>query len=70
MRIISRRTDEALVIGDDVKITILEVHQNHVRLGCYSPRHEPQYWEQDLYCDQPANLFPHRNVTVGVQQSG
>jgi len=66
MQIISRRMNEGLVINDDIEITVLGVYQDHVRLGCYSPRHKPNYWEQDLYCPQKTSWMPNRVVTLGA----
>lgn len=38
MLILSRRPQEIVMIGDDIKITVLEVRGNQVRLGCEAPR--------------------------------
>lgn len=38
MLILTRRVDEALLIGDDVTITVLEIRGNQVRLGINAPR--------------------------------
>ena len=37
MLILSRRTDESIVIGDDVTITILSVKGKQVRIGITAP---------------------------------
>lgn len=37
MLILSRRIDEALVIGDEITITIMEVKGNSVRIGIDAP---------------------------------
>lgn len=37
MLILSRRVNEALMIGDDVKLTILSIKGNQVRIGCDAP---------------------------------
>ena len=38
MLILTRRVDEALLIGDDVTITVLEIRGNQVRIGIDAPR--------------------------------
>lgn len=37
MLILSRRTDESILIGDEVKITILSVKGKQVRIGITAP---------------------------------
>lgn len=38
MLVLSRRLGETLIIGDDVKITVLGISGNQVRLGIAAPR--------------------------------
>ena len=33
MLVLSRRTDESMFIGDDIKITVLDIRGGQVRLG-------------------------------------
>ena len=37
MLVLSRRADEAIVIGDDIVVTILDVSANQVRIGIDAP---------------------------------
>ena len=38
MLVLSRRTGESVVIGDDVTVTILEVRSDVIRIGIDAPR--------------------------------
>ena len=38
MLVLSRRRDESIVIGDDIRITIVEIRDDKVRLGIETPR--------------------------------
>lgn len=52
MKVVSRRENESLVIGEDIFVTVLEVHEDHVRLAISSPRSNPSYWEETLFWEQ------------------
>lgn len=39
MLILTRRISESIIIGDDVKITVLGVKGNQVRVGIDAPKH-------------------------------
>lgn len=38
MLVLSRQTDESIIIGDDIEITIVDVRGDKVRLGITAPR--------------------------------
>ena len=46
MLVLSRRLGEKLIIGDDVKITVLGISGNQVRLGIDAPREIPVHREE------------------------
>ena len=52
MQICTRQVNEGLVIGDDIHVTVLDIHNDHVRLGISSPHEFPSYWEQTLYIEE------------------
>ena len=37
MLVLSRRADESLFIGDDIKITVLDIRGGQVRIGITAP---------------------------------
>jgi carbon storage regulator len=37
MLILSRKPGEQIVIGDDIRVTVLSIRGNHVRLGLTAP---------------------------------
>lgn len=48
MLVLSRRPGEALRIGEDVEVTVVEVKGEMVRLGIQAPR-DIQVWRRELW---------------------
>jgi carbon storage regulator len=46
--VLTRRTNQSIVIGADVTITIVEIRGEQVRLGISAPRHVSVYREEVL----------------------
>ncbi len=48
MLVLSRHIDESIVIGDDIKITIIDIGGDKVRLGIVAPQNV-QVHRQEVY---------------------
>lgn len=46
MLVLTRKIDESIMIGDDVKITVVGVRGDQVKLGIEAPRHIPVHREE------------------------
>ena len=48
MLVLSRRKDEIIVIGDNVRVTVVDIRGDTVRLGITAPKSIPVY-RQEIY---------------------
>ncbi len=46
MLVLSRKKDESIMIGDEIKITVVDVRGDKVRLGITAPRETPVHREE------------------------
>jgi carbon storage regulator len=43
MLVLTRKTNQSIMIGDDVEVTVLAVSRDKIRLGITAPREVPVY---------------------------
>ncbi|MFO7849065.1 MAG: carbon storage regulator CsrA [Spirochaetia bacterium] len=48
MLILSRKTDESIVIGDDIVVSIVDIKGDQVKLGIMAPR-DVKVYRQEVY---------------------
>lgn len=46
MLVLTRKRDESIIIGDDIKITVVDVRGDQVKLGIEAPRSIPVHREE------------------------
>ncbi len=46
MLVLTRRVDESIMIGDEIRIIVVEVRGEQVKLGIDAPRHIPVHREE------------------------
>lgn len=72
MLILTRRTDESLMIGDDVTVTVLGVKGNQVRIGVTAPRdkavHREEIYLQVLGKQTAPKRSKHRMTDAGIHR--
>ena len=55
MLALSRKKNEALVINNDIEITILDIRGDQVKIGISAPKEEPVYRKEVYLQIQEAN---------------
>lgn len=61
MLILTRKLGESITIGDDVKITFLEIRGKQIRVGVVAPKHVAVHREE-VY-----NVIREQNVEAALQ---
>ena len=62
MLVLSRRTNQSIVIGPDITVTVLEVRGDQVRLGIQAPR-DVSVHREEIY----AEIRRENQRAAGVQ---
>jgi carbon storage regulator CsrA len=64
MLVLSRKVDEQIIIGEHIRVTVVSIRGNHVRLGFEAP-HDVSIFRQELRCGREDSGFH-----VGFAASG
>lgn len=64
MLALSRKKDEAIVINDDIEITIIEIKGDQVKLGISAPKSIPIYRKEVYLQIQNANKESAKSVDI------
>lgn len=64
MLALSRKKDEAVIINDDIEITIIEIKGDQVKIGISAPKSVPIYREEVYMQIQNANKEAAQSVDI------
>lgn len=64
MLALSRKKDEAIIINDDIEITVIEIKGEQVKLGITAPKSVPVYRKEVYIQIQQANKEAANSVDV------
>lgn len=64
MLALSRKKDEAIVINDDIEVTVIEIKGDQVKLGISAPRSIPIYRKEVYLQIQNANKEAAKSVDI------
>ena len=62
MLVLTRKRDESIMIGDDIEVKVLEVRENHVKIGITAPR-EIAVHRREIYI-----AIQQENILAAQQQ--
>ncbi len=52
MQVFFRRAGEGVLIGDDIKVSVVSIEAPYVTLGISSPNTQPDYRELTIRCEE------------------
>ena len=64
MLALSRKKDEAVIINDDIEITIIEIKGDQVKIGISAPKSVPIYRKEVYMQIQNANTEAAQSVDI------
>lgn len=64
MLALSRKRDEAIVINDDIEVTVIEIKGDQVKLGISAPKSVPIYRKEVYVQIQAANKEAVESVDI------
>ena len=62
MLVLSRQRDESFYIGDDVKVIVVDIRYDKVRLGIEAPKEIPVHREEVYDAIKRGQLFPRPRI--------
>jgi carbon storage regulator len=69
MLVLTRKTRESLIIGDDIEITVLGVVGDKVRIGIAAPREVPVH-RKEIYLEIAEERAAHAAVDEALKRLG
>jgi carbon storage regulator len=64
MLVLSRKPNESIIVGDDIRIVVLEVRGQRIKLGIEAPSHV-SIFRDDVKLDDERH-YSHATDTVGA----
>jgi carbon storage regulator CsrA len=68
MLILSRKIGETIIIGDDIKVRIMQVQGSQVRIGIDAPMSVSVHREEIYACIQAEKKKPKPNATIPSEE--
>ncbi|MBF0549621.1 MAG: carbon storage regulator CsrA [Deltaproteobacteria bacterium] len=68
MLILTRKSGETITIGDNIRVTVVEVKGNHVKLGIEAPRNVIVHRQEIYERIQEENIEAARQTPVDLAQ--
>lgn len=68
MLVLSRKSNEEIVIGSSVRVKILEINGNRVRIGISAPNHVP-VMREEVFARMEANSHDEMEMELDLAET-
>ncbi|MFW6355930.1 MAG: carbon storage regulator CsrA [Spirochaetota bacterium] len=65
MLILARRVNETIVIGEDIRVSVIDIKGDQIKLGIEAPRHVKVYRQEVYEAIQAENREAARSAAAG-----
>jgi carbon storage regulator len=69
MLVLTRKTNQSIMIGDDVEVTVLAVARDKIRLGITAPREVPVFRKEVYLSIKEEQVSADEGATVQVDDA-
>ena len=69
MLVLTRKTNQSIMIGDDIEVSVLAVSRDKIRLGITAPRDVPVFRKEVYLSIQEEQVGTEGNATKQVDQA-
>jgi carbon storage regulator len=69
MLVLTRKTNQSIMIGDDIEVSVLAVSRDKIRLGITAPRSVPVFRKEVYLSIQDDQMATQRRAAAGVDRA-
>ena len=69
MLVLTRKTNQSIMIGDDIEVSVLAVSRDKIRLGITAPRSVPVFRKEVYLSLQDDQMATQRRAAAGVDRA-
>ena len=69
MLVLTRKTNQSIMIGDDIEVSVLAVSRDKIRLGITAPRSIPVFRKEVYLSIQDDQMATQRRAAAGVDRA-
>ena len=69
MLVLTRKTNQSIMIGDDIEVSVLAVSRDKIRLGITAPKDVPVFRKEVYLSIKDDGISPDENASDAVKEA-